>query len=136
MDISILLHEVIKRKIVQHIATLKIPKTTYRYYGFLTLILYLEGLGPGARGMKHRQPQKQSYCAYCLPLALEHTYVLSSQKVLSGSGRATRRWSMYFPIRRSLPARLEPDNTSWGDRAWDFRKKNRKKYWNRGDNKP
>ena len=25
------------------------------------------------------------------------TYVLSFQKVLSGSGRATRRWSMYFP---------------------------------------
>jgi len=41
--------------------------------------------------------------------------VLSSQKVLSGSGRATRRWSMYFPIRRSLPARPEPDNTFWDD---------------------
>jgi len=37
--------------------------------------------------------------------------VLSIQKVLSGSGRATRRWPMYFAIRRSLPARLEPDNT-------------------------
>ena len=42
-------------------------------------------------------------------------YVLSSQKVLSCSGRATRRWSMYFPIRRSLPARPEPDNTFWDD---------------------
>jgi len=28
--------------------------------------------------------------------------VLSVQKVLSGSGSATRRWSMYFIIRRSL----------------------------------
>ena len=36
--------------------------------------------------------------------------VLSVQKVLVGSGRATRRWPMYFPIRRSLPARPEPDN--------------------------
>ena len=41
--------------------------------------------------------------------------VLSSQKVFSGSGRATRRWSMYFPIRRSLPARSELDNTFWDD---------------------
>jgi len=32
--------------------------------------------------------------------------VLAVQKVLSSSGRATRRWPMYFPIRRSLPARL------------------------------
>ena len=41
--------------------------------------------------------------------------VLSSQKVLSGSVRATRRLSMYFPIRRNLPARPEPDNTFWDD---------------------
>ena len=41
--------------------------------------------------------------------------VLSSQKVLSGSGRATRRCSMYFPIRRNLPARPEPDNSFWDD---------------------
>ena len=27
-----------------------------------------------------------------------------SKKVLSSCGRATRRWPMYFPIRRSLPA--------------------------------
>jgi len=40
-------------------------------------------------------------------------FVLSVQKVLSSSGRATRRWTMYFPIRRSLPARPEPDNTFW-----------------------
>jgi len=41
--------------------------------------------------------------------------VLLVQEVLYGSGRATRRWSMYFPIRRSLPARPEPDNTFWDD---------------------
>jgi len=41
------------------------------------------------------------------------TKVLSLQKVLSGCGRATRRWPMYFPIRRSLLARPEPDNTFW-----------------------
>ena len=39
--------------------------------------------------------------------------VLSVQKVLSSSGRATRRWPMYSPIRRSLPAQTEPDNTVW-----------------------
>ena len=39
--------------------------------------------------------------------------VLSVQKVLSSSGRATRRWPMYFPIRRSFPARSEPDRTFW-----------------------
>jgi len=39
--------------------------------------------------------------------------VLAVQKVLSGSGRATRRWPMYFPIRRSLPALPEADNTFW-----------------------
>jgi len=39
--------------------------------------------------------------------------VLSVQKVLSGSGRATRRWPMYFPMRRSLSALPEPDNTFW-----------------------
>jgi len=27
-------------------------------------------------------------------------------------------------------------SASRGNRAWDLRKKNRKKYWNRGDNKP
>jgi len=48
-------------------------------------------------------------------LLKEIVQALSSQKVLSGSGRATRRWSMYFPIRRSLPTRLEPDNTFWDD---------------------
>jgi len=31
------------------------------------------------------------------------SYVLSVQNVLSGSDRATRRWSVYFPMRRSLP---------------------------------
>jgi len=40
-------------------------------------------------------------------------YLHSVQKVLSSSGRATRRWPMYFPIRRSLPARPEPGNTFW-----------------------
>ena len=30
--------------------------------------------------------------------------VLSVQKVLSSSGRTTRRWPMYFPVKRSLPA--------------------------------
>jgi len=47
--------------------------------------------------------------------------VLAVQKVLSGSGRATRRWPIYFSIRRSLPARSEPDNTFWTastDRYW------------------
>jgi len=39
--------------------------------------------------------------------------VLSVQKVLSSSDRATRRWTMYFPIKRSLPARPKPDNTFW-----------------------
>ena len=39
--------------------------------------------------------------------------VLSVQKELFSSGRATRRWSMNFPIRRSLPARPETDNTFW-----------------------
>jgi len=34
--------------------------------------------------------------------------VLFVQKVLSSSGRATRRWPVYFPIRRSLPARTIP----------------------------
>jgi len=41
------------------------------------------------------------------------TIVISVQKVLSGFSRATRRWSMYFPTRRSLPARPEPDNAFW-----------------------
>jgi len=41
--------------------------------------------------------------------------VPSVQKVLSSSGHATRRWPMYFPIRRSVPARPEPDNTFWTD---------------------
>jgi len=40
-------------------------------------------------------------------------YVQSVQKVSFGFGRGARRWPMYFPIRRSLPARLEPDNTFW-----------------------
>ena len=51
-------------------------------------------------------------------------FVLALQKVLSGSGRSTRRCIspyfctyryivMYFPIRRSLPALPEPDNTFW-----------------------
>jgi len=40
-------------------------------------------------------------------------YVLSAQKILTSSGRATRWWPMYFPIRRSLPERPEPDNTFW-----------------------
>jgi len=39
--------------------------------------------------------------------------IISVQKVLPGSGRATRRWPMYFSIRRSLPALPEPDNTFW-----------------------
>ena len=42
-------------------------------------------------------------------------HVLAVQKVLFGSGRATRRWPMYFRIRRSLPARSQPDNTFWTD---------------------
>jgi len=41
--------------------------------------------------------------------------VLAVQKVLSGCGRATRRWPMYFLIRPSLPALPEPDNTFWTD---------------------
>jgi len=49
------------------------------------------------------------------PKWIYYCEVLSSQKVLFGTGRATRRWSMYFPIRRSLPARPEPDNTFWDD---------------------
>jgi len=36
--------------------------------------------------------------------------VLSVQKVLSSSGCPTSRWPAYFPMRRSLPARPEPDN--------------------------
>ena len=44
---------------------------------------------------------------------LNFVLVLSVQKVLSGFGRATRRWPMYFPIRRSLPAPPEPVNTFW-----------------------
>jgi len=45
--------------------------------------------------------------------------VLWVQKILFGFSRGTRRWPMYFPIRRSLPAWPEPDNTSWTDiTAW------------------
>jgi len=32
--------------------------------------------------------------------------------------------------------RLPPPPLACRNRAWDLRKKNRKKYWNRGDNKP
>ena len=39
--------------------------------------------------------------------------VLSFQKVLSSSGCAARRWPMYIPIRRSLQAWPELDNTFW-----------------------
>jgi len=46
-------------------------------------------------------------------LSIPSQNVLSVQKVLSSSGRATRWWPMYFRIRRSLPARPEPDNTFW-----------------------
>jgi len=38
--------------------------------------------------------------------------MISVQKVLSGSGRAARRWSMYFPITRSLSTR--PDKYLFG----------------------
>jgi len=41
-------------------------------------------------------------------------------KVLSSCGRATRRWPMYFPIRRSPPARPEPDNSFWTDSTTIF----------------
>ena len=41
--------------------------------------------------------------------------VQSIQKVFSGSGRATRRWPMYFSMRWSLPVWPEPDNTFWAD---------------------
>jgi len=43
--------------------------------------------------------------------------VLSVQQVLTGSGLATRRWPMYFPIRRSLPVRPDSDNAFWTDRT-------------------
>ena len=45
--------------------------------------------------------------------ALYMNKYLAIQKVLSGFGLATRRWPMYFLIRRSLPARPEPDNAFW-----------------------
>jgi len=41
--------------------------------------------------------------------------IRSVKKELSGSGRATRRWSMYLPIRQSISARPEPDNTFRAD---------------------
>ena len=41
-------------------------------------------------------------------------FVLSIQRY-SGCGRRTRRWSMFYPIRRSLPARPETGNTFWTD---------------------
>jgi len=39
--------------------------------------------------------------------------VQAVQKILSSSGRATRRWPTHFSIRRGLPARPEPENTFW-----------------------
>jgi len=42
-------------------------------------------------------------------------YVLSSQKVLSGSGRAGRLRIMGKYIDHRLVARSEPDNTFWDD---------------------
>jgi len=39
------------------------------------------------------------------------------QKVFLISGHARRQWPMYFPIRRSLPVRPEPDNTFGTDRT-------------------
>ena len=58
------------------------------------------------------------FCAHfqLLSFLLERSFVrivLSVQKVLSSSGRATRRWTMYFPIQRSLLVRPEQDNTFW-----------------------
>jgi len=41
------------------------------------------------------------------------THLRIVQKVLTSSGRATRRWPMYFPIMRSLLVRPELDNTFW-----------------------
>jgi len=60
-------------------------------------------------GARRRTPNRRK--ASCR--SLRNGRVLSVQKVLTSSCRATRRWPMYFPIRRSLPARPEPDNTFW-----------------------
>ena len=56
----------------------------------------------------------QSFCKiHNVLMTNVNSDVLAVQRILSSSGLATRRWPMYFPIRRSLPARLEPDNTYW-----------------------
>jgi len=44
-------------------------------------------------------------------LNMKINIVISVQKVLFISDRATRRWSKYFPVRRSPPSRSELDNT-------------------------
>jgi len=40
---------------------------------------------------------------------------VSVQKEFWDSDRATRRWLMYFPIRRSIRTQQEPDNIFWTD---------------------
>ena len=82
------------------------------------------------------------------------TYLEKSEIVASGTASAKKvpsilcyfflcHLTLIFELRtvlsvpRYCPVLVAQEGSAlWGDRAWDLRKKNRKKYWNRGDNKP
>jgi len=70
--------------------------------------------GPAGRPMRFCAGRRSTANYLCSQLY----YQLSVLRVLSGSRRAPRRRPMYFPIRWSLPARPEPDNTFWTDSAY------------------
>ena len=55
------------------------------------------------------------FSAPSMAISMEIGKALSVQMLLPSSGRGTRRWPMYFPIRWSLPPRPKPDNTFWTD---------------------
>ena len=65
---------------------------------------------PGDRRQLHRHVR---VCKRYEKFTAQKHFKVDVLSVQLWSCNKARRWPMYFPIRRSLPARLEPDNTFW-----------------------